>query len=393
VTVSLKSIRDFIQNLSLLLITLVIALSLCEMAVRLFIPHDTGGAWRMPAPHGQAYWVNIPNSKVAHQFQEFSTTYSINSLGNRGGEPGTEAIQIIFLGDSFTFGLFIDEKDTSVANIGAFATEAYGDGIVGVVNAAIAGSGIAEWVAYLQDYGERMNPNLVVVNLNYVSISRGFKHPLFAQNCGDETIVRVNPPKDGLLAPVPSYRLYEDHSVSRFSKVGRWIWEHSQLIMAIRKAISKIMVSISTNVRSGAEIHQLGEWPNMPYESTAIDKPELRCFVKSSLKALRDSVTALGAKLVVVDIGYSWQSQVPPELSIDHIALSYIPEILKGLDIPYVNLTDQLYNLRQSGVSLAIPGDGHPTKEGYRAIAIGSWPTIKHQIDLLRRNRSVTRDN
>ncbi|MBM3273229.1 SGNH/GDSL hydrolase family protein [Candidatus Kaiserbacteria bacterium] len=399
---------SLIKNLGLICASVIITLILAEMAVRVFWQMDTGETWRMPAPHGQPYLVNIPQSKTFHRFQDFSTTYLINSLGNRGPEPGNEPVQVVFLGDSFTFGLFIDEQDTSVGQVRRISAESYGNGQVGVVNAAIAGSGIAEWIAYLQDYGRRLKPGIVVANLNYVSLSRSYKHPLFMLDCDREILLRSNPPIIDNGVPWPPFRKYDDQKIS----LKRWLNDHSQLFMTVRKGYSEVKKSIDGKKSSDSKVNsantekstedKMGSnseedagkaWPNPPFESNAINQPELKCFVKASFKALRDSAKMAGGKLIVIDIGYRWQTKLARELSIDLVALDFVPKTLEELGIPYVNLTDQLYQMHQTGMQITIPGDGHPTKDGYLAIARGSWPAIKHQIDLLRTDKNVAGDN
>jgi len=383
----------FIKNLGLAFGSVLFALVLAEMGVRLFWPMDTGESWRMAAPHGQLYYVNSPLFKNSHRFRDFSTTYSINSLGNRGPEPGNEPIQVAFLGDSFTFGLFVDESDTSVGQLRRMATEAYGNGEVGIVNAAIAGTGIAEWIAYLQDYGKRLKPDVVVANLNYVSLSRGYKHPLFRLDCDRETLIRNSPPTISSESPWPAYKKYDDRDVSLALFVKRWLNDHSQLFMAVRKGYSELGKYVEDKKNGEEKTAYVDPWPNMPYTSNAIDRVDLRCFVKASFKALRDTAEMAGGKLVVIDIGYRWQTTLDRKHSIDLIALDFLPDVLQELGIPYSNLTAQLYQLHQRGVQTSIPGDGHPTREGYLAIAEGSWPTIRHQVDMQRGKKTFTRNN
>jgi hypothetical protein len=401
------SIAQHIKNFGLICCSIMISLTFAELAIRLFWPMDTGQSWRMSAPHGQPYLVNIPFATIPHKFQNFSTTYSINSFGNRGPEPTNETVQVVFLGDSFTFGLFVDEQDTSVGQVRRIATETYGDGQIGVVNAAIAASGIAEWIAYLQDYGQRLNPNLVIANLNYVSISRGYKHPLFTLDCAQEKLVRKNPPTIDHLSPWPIYKnIYTNNGereISLFLHLKRWLNDNSQLFVTIHKGYSVIKKFINEYSNSDSLLNSDSsksrfikknnseqkldsdtQLPNMPMTSQMINQRELRCFVKASFKALRDATEALGGKLIVIDIGYRWQSPLARELSIDLIALDFLPEILVKLDIPYVDLTNQIYKMNQDGMQLTIPDDGHPTKIGYTAIATGTWPFVKDKIDSLR---------
>jgi hypothetical protein len=332
----------------------------------------------MPAPHGQPYLVNIPLSETKHSFRNFSTSYFINSLGNRGQEADNEPIQVVFLGDSFTFGLFIDEKNTSAGLIRTKAAEVYGTGKIGIQNAAIAASGIADWIAFLEDYGRRLKPSIVVANLNYVSISRGYKHPLFKLDCDSESLTRTNKPMIDSKVPWPVPKR------SLGLRARRWLNDHSQLFMTVRKAGHELLELVRSASVSSDDSSRL---PNMPFEAMAIDKKELGCFVRASFKALKAAAEQAGGKLVVIDIGYRWQTRLQPEHSIDLTALDFVPQTLGELKVPYQDLTNQIFLARNKGQELEIPGDGHPNKNGYRLIAKGSWPFIRKQIDLLDVNR------
>jgi hypothetical protein len=393
------SLVGIIKNLGLLTVSTVFTVILAEVVVRTFFPIDTGEPWRMPAPHGQNYLVNNPLSNVRHAYKDYATTYSINSLGYRGPERGDESIEVAFLGDSFTFGLFVDEQDTSVGLIRFLASSTYGPGKVAVANAAIAGSGLAEWIAYMEDYGQRLKANIVVLNLNYVSLSRGYKHPLFTLDCVKEELIRNEKPEIDHRKPWPIFKRYDDRDVTTWLAFKRWVNDHSQLFMTVRKGYQELLRATAERAemrKSGRSdsISTVGQspppktkpepvWFNAPYDSENIDGQELKCFVRATMKSLQIASKRAGAKLVVIDIGYRWQTKLERERSIDLRALEFVPQVLADLGVPYADLTDTMLQARRAGAVVMIPGDGHPNKEGYRLIAQGSWPVIKSEIDVL----------
>ena len=340
--------------------------------------------WRISAPHGQLYLVNTPNGAVTHAFQDYRTQYIFNSLGYRGPELVDHARNVAFLGDSFTFGLFTDVDDTEVGILRKRVNETYDKkDKVQVVNAAIAASGIAEWIAYIEDYGWRLKPKIIVANLNYVSISRGYRHPLYRLNCANRTLQRADPVD--ARGPWPSYTKFGEQLES---PVKLFLYNHSQLVMVVRKALQNAKARIAPPPPSPVSTAPKPPETNMVFQEEHVNKAEVECFTEAAFKKLNDAANALGAKLVVADIGYRWQTHIPKEKSIDLIALDAVPGVLKKLSISYIDMTDTMYHAKVNGVIVEIPGDGHPTKEAYSLLADTFWPFLKVQIDQMLSDKS-----
>ena len=65
-------------------------------------------------------WKLSPYAKISHQHQDFSVRYTINSRGFRGEEPKPKRDGCrlhLFVGDSFTFGLGVNDDETFVHHL------------------------------------------------------------------------------------------------------------------------------------------------------------------------------------------------------------------------------------------------------------------------------------
>jgi hypothetical protein len=89
--------------------------------------------------------------------------YRVSSIGTRGPEPSREkpAVRILALGDSVTMGLGVAERDAWPARVEAELSE--GREGVEVVNAAVLGWGIEQYVARLDELAPRLRPDVVLV--------------------------------------------------------------------------------------------------------------------------------------------------------------------------------------------------------------------------------------
>jgi len=143
---------------------LLVAFALAEVAVRLLRPQEVGPvrfAWDpelgdIPVPHQQG----VRNAPGGFQFK-----YSNNSLGWRGRSEYQEARQadhrVLFLGDSFTYGLGVNDDQTFPQQLEKNLNAA--DFSVEVMNAGCPGKGTDYAFKLFQTVGARFHPDLAVL--------------------------------------------------------------------------------------------------------------------------------------------------------------------------------------------------------------------------------------
>lgn len=93
-----------------------------------------------------------------------------NALGLRGADvklPKPAGVfRIIALGDSVTFGWGVREEDTYLAQLGELLAALHPDQRFEVINAGVSGYGTWQEAAWLQQMAERLQPDLVVVQVH-----------------------------------------------------------------------------------------------------------------------------------------------------------------------------------------------------------------------------------
>jgi lysophospholipase L1-like esterase len=155
------------RNILLMLVSLFVALALCEVLLRVF------GSEVLPEPD---LYVTDPDvgkrMRPGWKGDEFGAPVEINSKGLRDREipyekpPGT--FRILALGDSWTFGFRMNEPDAYPRQLERLLAErarARADARrIEVINAGVIGYSTDQEAAYLRVEGWKYQPDLVLVN-------------------------------------------------------------------------------------------------------------------------------------------------------------------------------------------------------------------------------------
>lgn len=163
-------------------ITLIVSFSIFstllfgELVVRLFMPQQKMVTWLEMHPSG--FMMNQPGGDAYHEHHGREITYRFNNHRLRGGDPDSEAYTILTMGDSFTFGLLLHEADTYTYLLNTILNQNQ-DEPVQVLNGGIGGSGTADHLLWLEKYGDRLNPDMVMIFLNTDDIDRSVSKNLF----------------------------------------------------------------------------------------------------------------------------------------------------------------------------------------------------------------------
>ena len=192
-----------------------LAFAVAEAALRLFAPQPTGPSHVVTHPElgviprpGQTGTVRLPGIytyRFSHDARGFRTTPASGD---------TTAPQVMLLGDSFAYGMGVDDDET-VAN--ALASGLAGRGTPAeVVNAARIGAGPGYALRLLRTRGRLWRPD-VVAYLFYVNDYGNLQHATYFDVDSTGALTAV-PPRDGprqlktRLSSIPGARTLQAHS-------------------------------------------------------------------------------------------------------------------------------------------------------------------------------------
>tara|TARA_Y100000310_G_scaffold268022_2_gene280431 strand:+ start:2881 stop:4011 length:1131 start_codon:yes stop_codon:yes gene_type:complete len=157
--------KKIATNLGLLLVSLVICVILLEVIVRILIVGQAGfvlcayeedhvAGYRLQAGFETSY---VPGSR------EYEHLVKTNSRGERGDDFGISGAETVILGvgDSFAFGLGVDEEETYLRLLEKSLREK-GKSVV-AVNAAVNGYSTEQELDLMEEYLEKYDVDLVVI--------------------------------------------------------------------------------------------------------------------------------------------------------------------------------------------------------------------------------------
>jgi hypothetical protein len=189
-----SSRRSLAANFTLLLGSILVALALCEVGARLLLPapqtvkveekQDTYDAPKsyerletradksidsvvlFGGPHGVRLRPNTRGEIHHHVLSGRDVVIDVDSLGLRYPElppKSPDEFRVLVLGDSITFGDFVEEGETWTRQMEALT--AGRKRAVRFINAGLPGAGTAEELALFREIGERVKPDLVLVGM------------------------------------------------------------------------------------------------------------------------------------------------------------------------------------------------------------------------------------
>ncbi len=344
---------------SILGVMLVCVLLLGEFATALLFPQNLSGSWRESGPRGVLY--NRRDHAARHQFGDRIAHYRINSDHLRGGEIRPEAIKVLFLGDSYTFGWLLDEEYSYVKLLGDFAERDLSDIDYQFLNGGAGGWGLADELAMLEDQGERIEPQVVVQFLNFDHVRRSAVRGLYKLK-NDSTLeleaLDRSDTSSRLKKFMNSLVLYD------------WFLEHSHLLQIARDAAIRILVKPSSSV-GGAQVEA----------ESAIR------LMKGLYRRMNRWCKDHDARLLVVTTGlqhhfYREALQANKVASVDSEFAKSTEEFFASEGIPFEDTTVAVESAMGGRIEdFLIPLDHHVTEAGAMVIAEQAWPFLRRQLD------------
>ena len=299
--------------------------------------------------HPDGFMMNQKGGTAFQEFGERRADYRFTSNRLRGSEENTRDFNILTLGDSFTFGLLLNEEQTFIHHLQATTDSIFADSIR-FMNAAVGGTGLADWPGWLENFGAATQPDLVILFLNYKDLDRALSKNLFIYDT--ET--------DALIAS----RRWKPRAF--FTKLGqkgwyRWLQAHSHLMNITVKLLWRFVYfdDVTHNFDPKKTEVPIAELQDYSLDSDysihlgykLIGKLEQWCSINS-------------CDFVLATTGFFTDSA-----NIDHSSRFY--HTLKADSSIHMKDISNCMNEHTSGDYdlITIPGDGHPNETGARYIA------------------------
>lgn len=413
---SSKKKRTIFFNLLLTIASIIATLLIAECIFRLVSPQNLTGTWFVSTDSGLL--VNKSSGTARHQYGDRIVRYSFYEPNFRGTPIKDNGFKILVVGDSFTFGMLLEKEDTYVYHLQQYTDKEFGEGTFQYLNAAVGGWGTANYVAYIEDFGNIVKPDIILVFFNAMDINRSVNSGIYTLS--DENKLMLNrhilkiPKLKYFINSIPCYQwLTENSHLVQFVKTRILSRQYNSKIKkqpVNRKTLTQKTSSSESNVS-----HEEGSGlvTQAVSRKTLAQKP-----TSSQSNVSHEKVSGLVTKPVsrktLEQKPTPSQSNVSHEKGIDlvkalfirlktwcdtnhislcvtttgwdgdrmRIALNNTSEFFQSIDVPFFDITPTVYGrLGKNQSEFIIQGDGHPNEKGSKLIADMSWNFfIKKQL-------------
>ena len=323
------------------------SLVLLEVGLRIANIGEPKSTWLVM--HDRGYFLNKENGFAKDTFRGRKLRYSFSSLGTRGTEPDTAMRNIFVFGDSFTFGLYLDDHEFFVHHLNtSFSSETDND--IFFANGGIGGAGYGDWLAILQNRVDELPIDGVLIVLNHHDFMRTLARNLFVLS-GDSLIASQRWSQRSLKSFLDSLSCW------------KWLQEHTHIASGIQHVLWTYYHPDLTH--------------NFDPEKTAVLIPDNNQLLPESdyilqlVEAITDDLTALlnsrNIPLWITTTGFIHDDFMT---DYDRKVFDHLDEIFDVLNIPFHDITPEFYDrINGDFNSVTIPGDGHPNAEGAALMA------------------------
>lgn len=342
--------------LGLVLVGLV-AFSVCELAVRIFDPQDLSGTWLVPS--GRGHLINKASGTSRHQLGDRRVEYRFGEFHTRGGPVG-EGKRVLVLGDSFSFGWLLDEQATYVSLIAGYADREFGEDAFEFINAATGGWGTEDYLAFLEEWGPKIEPDVVLVFFGYDDIHRSLNSGLYG--LADARTLKLE------AHDVPVRR------IKQFANAlpgYQFLLEHSHLVQLTRN-------NIVTRAPTGPRGHVGSRKDRLPVH------PDTLALGRALLRSLRGWCEDYDARLLIVTEGYQvWYDERTS--GSDRLFYAHAEKIFATEGIPYHDIAPAIAAVAPGPDDYVVADGVHPNEAGSRLIADETWKWLSLQLRALDR--------
>lgn len=348
--------RRTAQNTLLALGATLLTLALVEAGLRLFAPQDRQGRIQVQLPES-GHSVNPSRGTVLHELgaRRVRYRYAPPHLRGRGPQPGR--YHVLVVGDSFVFGELLGEHATPVARLESLLRRDTALAPVQLLNGGAMGYGTADYVRFVEEVGDAVAPQAVLVMLNTDDVGRIVQKRLYRW-AGPDSLAPVRVPVS------PARRLTD--AVPGYN----WAIEHLHVAALVRYRLRVLLRGRRT---FDADYLRHGPWRHLPEPQAA----EATRQAEALFARLARWCRARRVPLFVITTGWGRPALYGDPREPTRRFLAAAPAFFARLDVPFHDTAPALsrVRLRDPG-RYVIAQNGHPNEAGAALIAAHAAPVV-----------------
>ena len=316
------------KNLSLLIFSLILIFLLLESCFRLFYPINTQSYYGEVIDRDQNFIALKKNHihKVDRWNNEYYASYTFGDYRNRVTQKiNNEKRKILILGDSFTFGLYLKDKDTYVNKLQNNFKN------FNLVNSSTPGWGLKDYYLFAKKFCKIIKPKKIIIILNDGDLGRIEKKVI--KNDTDKISLKEK------------YKLY------------KFMIENFMVVSFLRNNLDKFLNNNNNLPKKEFEGTNIQFEPNIAKQ---IVKDAKKLFIE-----LNKTATNCGASLHVIKLGWNDNK--------DNQEIIYDPQLIffkknsnffEDNSIYFYDNTLNLLDVHENKQKYIIKNEGHPNELG-----------------------------
>lgn len=358
-----SSLKKSSKNLLLLTISVLGSLLLAEFLVRIILPQDKMITWLEMHPDG--FMMNQRNGDAIQEHNENVINYTFTDTRLRTTESNSDSIakKVLALGDSFTFGLLLQEEDTYVHLLNEKLKESGADSVQ-VLNGGVGGAGLADWPAWLESNGSQIDADIILYFMNIHDLERALSKNIYVLE------------KDSL---IKSQRWEPRRIMQNLGKKSwyRWLQGNSELFTLVVKVLWKnvYFVDLTSEFNEEKATVVIPKIEELYIESGYSLDLGVKLFEKMNAWCHSNN-----CELIITTTGF-----FPDAEESVHTKRLYRALLERNTSLTNETKFFDISSCVDSAVisnyeSIIIPGDTHPNRKGSEIISDCTWKLLQDDL-------------
>ena len=312
------------KNFLTLFISIVFSVFLLELFFKVYFPQELNTPFLTNDEKGLI--LNNKNNEAQHNFSNIKVKYKFGKFHNREYGFDKKKEKILILGDSFTFGWLLKDKDTFVYKLNDKFKNYY------FINSATGGWGTSDQLSYLIKFCKIINPKHVLIMINTEDIFRTYNSNLFNLDNSNELVSGKN--------EIKKFSKLTENSIYRFLIIN---------FHSIR-FLKKIYVNFFVNMNHKDKFDIT--------ENSNKEKVINFELIKKLYLRMDEEIQKCKANLTLINL--SWENI---DTFDKQLFFKKNKDFFKKNDIKYLDLNNEMKVIQDNKKKYEIKFDGHPNEK------------------------------
>ena len=318
--------------------SLLFSFLLIEILLIFFFPQNLTGSFRTYGKNGLKKKKKNKDVPIFHLGREVAN-YNFGEFHNRKYDLKEVDNKILILGDSFTFGWLLEDKDNFVYKLDKEIND------FSFINSAAGGWGTSDQLRYLMSFCRIINPKYTILFMNTFDFDRSILSNLF--------FLEKNSIKEGNNKTSKLKIFLENSKIYNFSI------ENFHIINLIKKNYL-INASFNSNYNKQIVVKDDKKIVVKDDKKIVVKDDKQTKFIKKLFLKFKDEAKSCNTKLIIINLGwydYNVSSSDAPNFLKDNI--SFFNKNFNFIDLNY-----HMTEIHQNYNKFSILNDEHPNKLG-----------------------------